>query len=137
VDRCLFDFFEDESFMRTVKYFLTATLALGLIASVYANRAEDTEQPKHTIKEIMNLANKKGLFKKVVDGKASEDEKKDLAALYADLGKNKPKKGSEDSWKEKTDALAAAAKAVAEDKPDALVALKKAGACKDCHSAHK
>jgi hypothetical protein len=123
--------------MRTAKYFLTATLTLGLFANVFVIRADDGDKPKHTIKEIMDLAHKQGLFKKVMAGTASADEKKELADLYADLVKNTPKKGSPESWKEKTEAVAMAAKDVAAEKPDATAALKKANNCAGCHKAHK
>jgi cytochrome c2 len=58
-------------------------------------------------------------------------------ALYIDLGKNKPPKGSNEAWKKRTDALVAATKAVIDDKPDGAKALKAAANCKACHSMHK
>jgi hypothetical protein len=123
--------------MRTAKYFLSAALGLGMIANVFATKPEDTEKPKHTIKEIMDLAHKKGLYKKVVMGNASADDKTELASLYSDLVKNTPEKGSPESWKEKAEAVASAAKDVAADKPDSIAALKKANNCGGCHKAHK
>jgi hypothetical protein len=122
--------------MRTVKYLLATTLALGMIANAFATRADDAK-PKHTVKEIMKLAHKEGLWNKVKGGNASKEEKTELADLYADLVKNTPKKGDAESWKEKCDALASAAKEVAEDKPDALAKLKTVNNCGGCHKAHK
>lgn len=84
-----------------------------------------------TIKEVMKKAMKGGLCGKVASGKANEDEKKELIALFTDLGKNKPPKGDETAWKEKTKALLDAAKA------DDGKALKKAANCKACHDVFK
>ena len=122
--------------MRTAKYCLMATLALGMLANVYATTADDAK-PSHTIKQIMVLAHKKGLYNKVVQGKADDGDKKTLAELYGDLPKNTPEKGDAQSWKSKSEKLANAAKDVVAEKPNALAALKAANKCKDCHDAHK
>jgi hypothetical protein len=123
--------------MRTLKFFGIAVLSLGLLANLFATRADEADKPMHTIKEIMKIAHKQGLFKKVIDGNASDAEKKELADLYADLVKNTPQKGSPESWKEKTGAVAAASKDVVAGKPDSAVELKKANNCGACHKAHK
>ena len=52
---------------------------------------------------------KGGLTKKVAEGKATDEEKKQLAGLFAALDDNKPPKGEQASWDEKTDALVDAA----------------------------
>jgi len=122
--------------MRTAKYCLTATLALGMLANVYATRADDAAKP-HTIKEVMVLAHKKGLYNKVLQGKADDGDKKTLAELYGDLPKNTPEKGDAESWKTKSEALAKAANDVVAGKENALAALKTANKCKSCHDAHK
>jgi hypothetical protein len=130
-------FVEDRSFMRTTKYLLALSFALGLIANVFATRADDDSKPKHTTKEIMTLAHKQGLFKKIAAGNGTDEDKKQLAELYAELVKNTPEKGTPESWKEKSEAIAFAAKDVAAGKPDALATLKKANNCGACHKAHK
>jgi hypothetical protein len=124
--------------MRTVKYCLAATLALGMLANVIATRADD-DKPKHTNKEIMKLAHsgKNSLASRVIAGSASDDEKKELVALYSDLGKNPPKKGTPEGWKEKTDAVVKAAKDVEAGKDGAGAALQKAINCKACHTVYK
>jgi hypothetical protein len=122
--------------MRTAKYLLATTLALGMIANAFATR-EDDAKPKHTVKEIMKLAHKDGLYNRVKGGAASKEEKTELAELYADLIKNTPKKGNAESWKEKCEALASAAKDVAEEKPGAVAKLQAVNKCGDCHKAHK
>jgi hypothetical protein len=125
--------------MRTVKFSLMATLMLGMIANALASRADDGDKPKHTIKEVMKIAHnpKTSLAKKVISGSASDDEKKELVALYVDLGKNTPKKGTPEAWKDKTDAVVQAAKDVEAGKPGAAAALQKAINCANCHKEHK
>ena len=90
-------------------------VAFGLVVVSGWSLADDKEKPKHSIKDVMKTAMKGGLWKKVGDGQASDAEKKELLALFESLGKNKPPKGEEKSWKEKTEALVNAAKAVVDD----------------------
>jgi mono/diheme cytochrome c family protein len=73
----------------------------------------------------------------VADGKATAEEKKQLVEFYVALAANKPPKGDEASWKEKTAALLAAAKDAEAGKEGAGAALTKAVNCMACHSAHK
>jgi hypothetical protein len=94
-------------------------------------------QEKAAIKEVMQIAMKGGLCKKVASGEASEEEKKKLAGLFAALHENKPPKGEQSSWDEKTKALVAAANDVLAGKEGAGAALQKAANCMACHSAHK
>lgn len=117
--------------MRIVRLLLLPALTLGLIAGVFA------ADEKVTIKEVMKKAMAGGLCKKCASGKASDAEKKELVELFSALGKSKPPKGDEASWKEKTDKLVAAAKAVAEGKDDGAKALGAAANCMACHSVHK
>ncbi len=124
--------------MRTLKYCLTATLAAGLFANVFALGADEGDKPGHTIKEIMKLANGKGgLNKKVIFGNATDEERQQLVELYTDLNKNKPPRGSADEWKERTEAILKAAKDVQAGKGGATAELQKATACKGCHDAHR
>jgi hypothetical protein len=126
--------------MRTVKHFVLATLTLGALGGVAAYQAADGEKPKHTIEEIMGKAHEgkqKSMFSKVVTGKASGDQKKELLSLYEDLAKNKPPKGSPEDWKKRTTAMVGAAKEVVADKPDAGKKLAKVVQCKACHDLHR
>jgi hypothetical protein len=118
-------------------YFFAGTLIMGLVAALGAFPTVDDDKPKHDIKEIMDLAHKKGLLKKVVSGQADGEQKKVLLGLYVDLAKNKPPKGEEGDWKERTEAIVTAAKAVVEDKEDAPKKLAAATKCMDCHSRDK
>lgn len=90
-----------------------------------------------TIGKVMKEAMKGGLCKKVASGEASDAEKKELLAMFEGLAKAKPPMGEADSWKEKTGALVAGAKAAVDGKPDAGDMLKKAANCKACHDVHK
>jgi hypothetical protein len=84
-----------------------------------------------TIKVVMQKAHKGGLLGKVLSGKASDEEKKQLVTYYEAMVKLKPPVGEEDAWKEKTKALLAAAKGEDVD------VLKKASNCGACHSVFK
>jgi hypothetical protein len=84
-----------------------------------------------SIKVVMQKAMKGGLCGKVASGKASDEEKKQLIALFTDLAQDKPPKNDDQDWKDRTKALLDAAKA------DDGKALKKAADCKGCHSNHK
>ncbi len=100
-------------------------LVLGMDSSV------DAGKEKASIKVVMQKAMKGGLCSKVASGKASDEEKAKLVALFTDLAAAKCPKGDEASWTAKTKALLDAAKS-GDGK-----ALKKAADCKGCHSAHK
>lgn len=112
---------------RMVPAAVLAIVAGLMIASL---RAADEEKPKFTIKEVMKL-HKEKLNEKFAGGTASAEEKKQLLEGYEALLKNKPPKGDEKSWKEKSEALVKAVKADDKD------AFKKAVNCGACHSVHK
>ncbi len=123
--------------MRTMKYFVLAAVAVGALAGLGVYRAADGDVKD--IEAIMDAAHKgkPSLYAQVKDGKASKDQQKELLALYKDLGKNKPPKGSEAEWKKRTDALVTAAEGVVAGKPGATAALAKAANCKACHEQFK
>ena len=125
--------------MRTVKYFVLASLTLGVLGGLATYQAADSDKPKYTIEEIMGKAHegKNSLLKKVVSGKANADQKKELLSLYEDLAKNKPEKGSQDDWKKRTTVMVGAAKEVVANKPDAGKKLGKTVNCKGCHDLHR
>jgi hypothetical protein len=95
------------------------------------------EKPKYTIKEVMKVAHKGGLMKKVADGKASADEKTELVALYKALSQDKPPKGELDAWKKKTGPLLEAATKAAKGDQAAAATLPKLAACAACHKEFK
>ena len=120
--------------MRTIRRWLPAVVVLALSA---CGQGDGGDVPKHSVKEIMVLAHKKGLVKKAILGTATAGEKHELTDLYVDLAKNSVSKGSAESWKEKTTALVQAAKDVEAGKPLSGAALRKAVDCDTCHNAHK
>jgi len=103
----------------------------GLVLFMDTNSQGGDKKEPVSIKVVMQKAMKGGLCTKVASGKASDDEKKQLVALFTDLAANKAPKGEADSWKDKTKALIDAAKS------GDGAALKKAADCKGCHSVHK
>ena len=118
---------------------MLAVVAIGTVAfaaNSNANNTVETKKPKHTVKVIMGKAFKGGLWKKVASGEASAEETHALLDMFVSLSEFKPKKGSAESWKAKTDALIVAAAKVAAGRKDAG-ALAKATSCKACHNVHK
>jgi surface antigen len=108
----------------------------GWVVVSLAVQAQD--KPKYSIKDVMQKAHKGGLMKKVADGKATPEEKKQLLEFYEALAANKPPVGDEADWKVKTSAIVAAARAAAEGDEKAAEKLQaSAGKCADCHKAHK
>jgi hypothetical protein len=117
-----------------------ALCAVGICVGGFAvstQGQEKKEEEKIAIKEVMQKAHKGGLKDKVAKGEASDAEKADLLKLYKALATNKPPKGEEASWKEKTKALVDAAQAAVDGKETAGAMLNKAANCKACHDAHK
>lgn len=101
-------------------------------------RADEPEKAKYTIKEVMVKAHKEGLYKKIVMGTASQDEKDMLVEYYTALPLSKPPRGDAKAWKDKSEAMLRDAKAVAANQKDAIKSLNKsAGNCMGCHNAHK
>jgi surface antigen len=109
--------------------------AVGVLSLAFFMGGSDAgekgkDKDKLTIKQVMQKAMKGGLCGKVASGKASEEEQKELVALFTAMAANTPPKGDADSWKEKCEALIKGAK-------EGGAALKKAADCAGCHGAHK
>ena len=113
----------------------SVVVALGWMVLSLTGTAQD--KAKVEIKDVMKTAMKGGLCAKVAKGEASADEKKKLVELFTALAANKPPKGDDASWKEKTTALLTAAKDAEAGKDGAGAALMKAANCMACHSVHK
>jgi hypothetical protein len=140
-----------------VRKFIRASLfaALGLFAVALSYGAaatpgqKDKDDKVPDISEIM-LKGHKGTDSYIARVKnAAKDDKWEDAQKYAktlaffgeNLGKNKPPKGDDKSWKKMTEKYAESTKAVykaTEDK-DAKAVNKALGSidCKGCHSAHR
>jgi hypothetical protein len=124
--------------MLKFKLFGLAAMAMALLigAGVYALDDKKDEKPKYTIKEVMTKAHKDGLLKKVSTGKGEGDDAKMLLELYTALAANKPPKGDEKAWKERTASIVEAAKGFVDGKGDAKK-LGMATMCKSCHDTFK
>jgi cytochrome c556 len=117
---------------------LPAALALGVLVGAAPEQGDKQADKPKAIKDVMALhKGKESFLSKVTGGKGTEEDHKKLLSFYEVLATLKPPQGEEKSWKEKTDALIAAAKEVVEKKEGALDKLKKASDCKACHSVHK
>ena len=114
----------------------TAVFLVAFVACVVV--AQDPA-PKVSTKDVMAQAHKPpvNLLKKVATGNASAAEKAELLTLYQALAANKPPRGEQESWTEKTGLLVEAAKAAVAGTPDAAGQLTKASDCMGCHNAHK
>jgi hypothetical protein len=123
---------------------------LGLAAVVLASGSAMTADDKvPTVKEIMKKGHAKtdGYIAKIkADAKEGKwDEAKEYAKTLAffgeALGKNKPKKGTAESWKEQAAKYEASTKAAlaAVEKKDAAAVNKALGSinCAGCHKGHK
>jgi hypothetical protein len=118
---------------------MAAAAALALLgASTLDCLAVEKEKPE-TIKDVMKLAHKgeHSLSKKVSQGKASDAEIKQLLGYYKLMATQKPPRGTEESWKEKTSALVHSTEALSRHEAGAIDQFKEAVNCKACHSVHK
>ncbi|MAU06344.1 MAG: hypothetical protein CL919_00460 [Deltaproteobacteria bacterium] len=120
--------------MRKLVVALSLFAFCGTLATVVL--AAD-EKPKHTIKQVMKVAMKDGLCKKVAGGKASQADKNKLLDAFLSLLDNKPPKGDAASWNAKAGGLVIAAAKIAVGRKGGEAALKKAANCGACHKAHK
>lgn len=77
---------------------LVAAAICGSGAMAVTNNLLASATPK-TIKEVMKIAHKDGLMKKVQGGSSSDEEKKQLLDLYLDMLEGEPKKGDKAEWK--------------------------------------
>ena len=116
---------------------MTGSLLMFSFVAMPVIADDDDSKPEFSTKEVMKKGMKGGLLKKVASGDASEEEKKQLHAMFVALAKNEPKKGDEESWKKLTGALVKASTAAVEGDPKAGAMLKKASNCKACHDLHK
>jgi len=100
-------------------------------------KAEAKKDSVPEISEIMKTAHKGGLLKKVLDGKASAAETKQLVAFYEVLAAKPCPKGDAKSWKQMTSKILTLSKKVEGGDKGAIAALKTATNCKACHTKHK
>ena len=116
---------------------IMAPLAAAILTFGLVGIAGADSKPKYTIKQIMKDGLKGGLAKKVIEGKATSQEKIQLLDYTIALYETKPKKGDPAGWTKLTGDLVAAAAKVAIDPKASTEALGKAVNCKACHNKHK
>jgi hypothetical protein len=131
-------------------------LCVGCVLTAAAMRllaATPDDQPREqpgdakelTINQIMkrahltpqNRATRNNLDNKVLDNKATADEKKELLDLYSALRKQEPPQGKSEDWGKRVDELVASLKAVYAGEKGAPERFIKARDCKSCHAAHR
>jgi cytochrome c len=114
-----------------MRVLVAGIVAMLSLAFILGSELVGGEKAKYTISQVMKKAMAGGLCKKVASGKASDEERKELVALFTALAQNDPPKGDKAAFKEKANALLKAAK----DNDGA--ALGKAANCAACHKEHK
>ena len=122
--------------------FLVTAVLIGLVSTLAISTSANTTIPTvddgpKKVKAIMAALHKKGLHKKVMTGKATDDEKKQMVDLYVDLVENSAPKGEEIEWKMQAGTAMLAATKVLLGRDDALEEYEKASNCKGCHSKFK
>jgi len=116
--------------MHRLAFAVALTLGIGVLS-----QAQD--KAKYTISDVMLKGHKSGLCGKVVSGKASDVEMKELVGYYESLVLLKPPKGDAAEFKKKTEEMLKAAKGCASGDKDAPAALKKLLNCAECHKVYK
>jgi hypothetical protein len=119
--------------LRKLPAFLLVVMATTTVAMGINN---STAEPK-SIKEVMKVAHKDGLLKKVQGGDATDEEKKQLLDLYIDMLEGEPKKGDKAEWNQVAGATVVSAAKVVLGREGGLEELKKATDCQACHSKFK
>jgi hypothetical protein len=120
---------------------LAAAITVGVLTFAQdSDKSEQKRTPKETVKQVMGKAmSPKGeqLNKKVLSGKATNEEKLQLLDLFISLTENEAPKGDQASWQALTNSAMVAAARVAVGREGAIDELKAATNCKKCHDAHK
>lgn len=106
------------------------TLCISFTAVVMLSTAL-AQQPKHSIKEVMEKGMKSGLMRAVISGNATTAQREQLLAMLESLAASQPKKGSSANWRARTTRMYQAAK------DGDYQTLKEASRCLTCHKEHK
>ena len=128
-----------EESMKAIKISLSILAIVMCVSAVGVALAADDAagEPAHSIKDVMKLAHKDGLLKKVLAGDASQEEKLKLLDYYISLVQCEPPKGDIQSWHNLAGRSALAAAKMAVGRDGAAEELKAATNCAACHDAHK
>ena len=112
---------------------LVAAVVCGGGAVAFSN---NLAAPK-TVKEVMKIAHKDGLLKKILADMGTADDKKQLLDLYIDMVEGEPKKGDKGEWQMQAGTAMMSAAKVLIGREGAIDELKKTSDCKSCHDKFK
>lgn len=114
-------------------------LITAAIAGTLSFTALAQSDKKASIKEVMKAHFKGDTsdIKKATKGELTKEQVSALLAAVKDIAAQKPAKGDEASWKEKTAALVSACEKLEKGEAGAGDAVKAAANCKACHDVHK
>ncbi len=117
-------------------FLLSVTLFTSITASLAADELtiQQIEQRAHL---PGRAAGKKPLYKEVLAGTATKEQKQELLDLYLALAKAKPAKGSQEAWQKATATLVTAAQEIVRGEVKDGSNLQAALNCKGCHAAHR
>ncbi len=118
---------------------VAGAFALGMVGFVGFNASAFAPKAA-SIKDVMKASfapNGDKLCAKALGKEATAEDKEKFLECVKNLCEAKPPKGSEESWKKKTDAIVKAATNLKEGKKGAAGEVKKATNCKACHDEHK
>lgn len=101
----------------------------------------DGQDSIYTIAQVMTLAHDNKLYRELFSQPVDPIVGERLIRLYEDLPKQDPPLGDPAQWRERTNALIDAAKAIVQPakapNPEAIAAFKRAVNCNSCHSRHR
>ena len=118
---------------------VAGAFALGMVGFVGFNASAFAPKAA-SIKDVMKATfapNGGKLLAKATGKEATAEDKEKFLECVKNLTDAKPPKGSEESWKKKTDAIVKAATNLKEGKEGANKEVRKATNCKACHDEHK
>lgn len=116
---------------------IVGSIVLAVVSGSGVMAFNNSPYAAKSVKEVMKIAHKEGLLKKVQGGSASDEEKKQLLSLYIDMLEGEPKKGDKAEFLAKTNALMLSAAKVVVGKEGGMDELTKTSNCKACHDIHK
>lgn len=121
--------------MKSVRIVATVALAAAAVVAGCSIHAKPDKKTKQVMEE--GFKGKDSMSARIAQGQGSDADFLKMVELTRQLALNRPPKGDLLSWRNKTDALYAAAVNLTAHKPGAVDAWKAAVNCKECHSVHK
>ena len=124
---------------------MSRTIIASIVLLFAAFLPAADEKPTIGINQIMvqahlrpeNRGTRNNLDNKLVDGKATDEEKKRLLELYQMLANSKPPAGDLEAWKKRTTEIVDSTQALIRGEDKAAERFIKARDCKECHALHR